>query len=187
MEFITTNLPGVVVVQPKVFGDERGFFMETYRKDKFEAAGIPTRFVQDNHSRSQQGVLRGLHYQIRQAQGKLVRAIIGEIYDVAVDIRRDSPFFGKWTGTHLSAENKREMWVPPGFAHGFYVVSDWAEVTYKTNDYYAPEWERSIAWNDPQICIQWPLVNGQPPSLSSKDSKAVNLAEAELFEGEFVK
>jgi dTDP-4-dehydrorhamnose 3,5-epimerase len=187
MEFISTNLPGVVVVQPRVFGDERGFFMETYRMDRFEAAGIPTRFVQDNHSRSQQGVLRGLHYQIRHPQGKLVRAIIGEIYDVAVDIRRDSPFFGQWTGTHLSAENKREMWVPPGFAHGFYVVSDWAEVTYKTNDYYAPEWERSIAWNDPQLCIEWPLVNGQPPSLSAKDLKAARLAEAEVFEGEFVK
>lgn len=187
MEFINTNLPGVVVVQPKVFGDERGFFMETYRMDKFEAAGIPSRFVQDNHSRSQQGVLRGLHYQIRHPQGKLVRAILGEIYDVAVDIRRDSPFFGKWTGAHLSAENKREMWVPPGFAHGFYVVSDWAEVTYKTNDYYAPEWERSIAWNDPQLCIEWPLVNGQPPSLSTKDLKAASLVEAEVFEGEFVK
>lgn len=186
MEFITTSLPGVVVVQPKVFGDERGFFMETYRMDKFEAAGIPTRFVQDNHSRSQQGVLRGLHYQIRQPQGKLVRAILGEIFDVAVDIRRDSPFFGKWTGTHLSAENKREMWVPPGFAHGFYVLSDWAEVTYKTNDYYAPEWERSIAWNDAQLGIDWPLVNGQPPSLSAKDLQAVSFAEAEVFEGELV-
>jgi len=187
MEFITTNLPGVVIIQPKVFGDERGFFMETYRMDKFEAAGIPTHFVQDNHSRSQQGVLRGLHYQIRRPQGKLVRAILGEIFDVAVDIRRDSPFFGKWTTTHLSAENKREMWVPPGFAHGFYVLSEWAEVTYKTNDYYAPEWERSIAWNDAQLSINWPLVNGQPPSLSAKDSRAVSLAEAEVFEDELVK
>lgn len=184
MEFIATELPGVVLVQPKVFGDERGFFMETYRMDKFEAAGIPTRFVQDNHSRSQQGVLRGLHYQIQQPQGKLVRVIVGEVFDVAVDIRRESPFFGKWTGAYLSAENKREMWVPPGFAHGFYVVSDWAEVTYKTNDYYAPQWERSIAWNDPQLCIQWPLIDGQPPSLSGKDMKAATLAEAEVFESD---
>lgn len=184
MEFIATDLPGVVIVQPKVFGDERGFFMETYRMDKFEEAGIPTRFVQDNHSRSQQGVLRGLHYQIQQAQGKLVRVIVGEVFDVAVDIRRTSPSFGKWTSAYLSAENKREMWVPPGFAHGFYVVSDWAEVTYKTNDYYAPQWERCIAWNDPQLCIKWPLIDGQPPSLSAKDVKAPLLADAEVFEGE---
>lgn len=184
MEFIATELPGVVLVQPDVFGDERGFFMETYRMDKFEEAGIPTRFVQDNHSRSQQGVLRGLHYQIQQAQGKLVRVILGEVFDVAVDIRRNSPCFGKWTGAYLSAENKREMWVPPGFAHGFYVLSDWAEVTYKTNDYYAPPWERSIAWNDPQICIQWPLIDGQKPSLSGKDVKAPYLADADVFEGD---
>lgn len=184
MEFIATDLPGVVLVQPKVFGDERGFFMETYRMDRFAEAGIPTRFVQDNHSRSQQGVLRGLHYQIQQAQGKLVRVIVGEVFDVAVDIRRNSPFFGRWTGAHLSAENKREMWVPPGFAHGFYVLSDWAEVTYKTNDYYAPQWERSIAWNDPQICIQWPLIDGQQPSLSGKDMKAAYLADAEVFESD---
>lgn len=187
MEFIATDLPGVVIVQPKVFGDQRGFFMETYRMDEFEKAGIPTRFVQDNHSRSQRGVLRGLHYQIQQAQGKLVRVILGEVFDVAVDIRRGSPFFGKWTAVHLSAENKTEMWVPPGFAHGFYVLSDWAEVTYKTNDYYAPQWERSIAWNDPQLCIQWPLVDGQLPSLSTKDMKAAILAEAEVFERELIK
>ena len=187
MEFIATNLPGVVIVQPKVFGDERGFFMETYRMDKFEAAGIPTRFVQDNHSRSQQGVLRGLHYQIQQPQGKLVRVILGEVYDVAVDIRRDSPSFGKWTAAYLSAENKREMWVPPGFAHGFYVLSDWAEVTYKTNDYYAPQWERSIIWDDPQLAIPWPLIDGKHPSLSAKDMKGSSFAEAEVFEGELVK
>lgn len=187
MEFIPTSLPDVILVQPDVRGDERGFFMETYRMDKFEAAGIPTRFVQDNHSRSQQGVLRGLHYQIRQAQGKLVRVIVGEVYDVAVDIRRESPFFGKWTSARLSAQNKLEMWVPPGFAHGFYVLSDWAEVTYKTNDYYAPQWERSIAWNDPQLCVQWPLVNGQEPALSAKDAQAVSFAEAEVFEGEYIK
>lgn len=184
MEFIATDLPGVVIVQPKVFGDERGFFMETYRMDEFEAAGIPTRFVQDNHSRSQQGVLRGLHYQIQQPQGKLVRVILGEVFDVAVDIRRNSPHFGKWTGAYLSAENKREMWVPPGFAHGFYVLSDWAEVTYKTNDYYAPQWERTIAWNDPQLCIHWPLIGAQQPSLSAKDSKASSFADAEVFEEE---
>lgn len=186
MEFVKTDLPGVILVQPDVRGDERGFFMETYRMDKFEAAGIPTRFVQDNHSRSQQGVLRGLHYQIKQAQGKLVRVILGEVYDVAVDIRRDSPFFGKWMGARLSAQNKTEIWVPPGFAHGFYVLSDWAEVTYKTNEYYAPQWERSIAWNDSQLCIDWPLVNGQQPSLSAKDMKAASFAEAEVFEGELI-
>lgn len=186
MEFIATDLPGVILVQPRVFGDERGFFMETYRMDKFEESGIPTRFVQDNHSRSQQGVLRGLHYQIQQPQGKLVRVIVGEVFDVAVDLRRHSPFFGKWTSARLSAVNKTEMWVPPGFAHGFYVLSDWAEVTYKTNDYYAPQWERSIAWNDPQLCIPWPLVNGSEPSLSTKDSKAVPLAQAEVFEGELI-
>lgn len=184
MEFINSDVPGVVLIQPKIFGDERGFFMETYRMDKFEAAGIPTRFVQDNHSRSQQGVLRGLHYQIQQAQGKLVRVIVGEVFDVAVDIRRNSRFFGKWAGVHLSAENKRQIWVPPGFAHGFYVLSDWAEVTYKTNDYYAPEWERSLAWNDPQLCIKWPLLNDRQPSLSSKDMKAAILAEAEVFESD---
>jgi dTDP-4-dehydrorhamnose 3,5-epimerase len=187
MEFITTDLPGVIVVKPKVFGDERGFFMETYRKDKFAELGIETHFVQDNHSRSQQGVLRGLHYQIKQPQGKLVRAIAGEVYDIAVDIRRGSPFYGKWTGIRLSAENKLQMWVPVGFAHGFYVLSDWAEVTYKTTDYYAPEWERSIAWNDPQICINWPLVNGQEPSLSTKDMKAVRFEDAEVFENGFIK
>lgn len=185
MEFIATDLPGVVLIKPKVFGDERGFFIETYRMDKFEKAGIPTRFVQDNHSRSQQGVLRGLHYQIQQAQGKLVRVILGEVFDVAVDIRRNSPFFGKWASAYLSEENKHEMWVPPGFAHGFYVVSEWAEVTYKTNDYYAPQWERSIAWNDAQLCIKWPLVNGEPPSLSPKDSNAPSFADAEVFEGDF--
>lgn len=184
MEFIATDLPGVVLVQPKVFGDERGFFMETYRMDKFAEAGIPTRFVQDNHSRSQHGVLRGLHYQIQQAQGKLVRVIVGEVFDVAVDIRRNSPYFGKWTSAYLSAENKREMWVPPGFAHGFYVVSDWAEVTYKTNDYYAPQWERSIVWNDPKLCIKWPLIDGELPSLSAKDANAPALPDAEVFEGE---
>lgn len=184
MEFIATDLPGVVIVQPRVFGDARGFFMETYRQDRFEEAGIPAHFVQDNRSRSQQGVLRGLHYQIKQTQGKLVCAVIGEVYDVAVDIRRSSPSFGKWVGVMLSAENKRHMWVPPGFAHGFYVVSDWAEVTYKTTDYYAPQWERSIAWNDPQLCITWPLVNAQEPSLSTKDAKASSLADAEVFEDE---
>lgn len=186
MEFTATDLPGVVLVQPKVFGDERGFFMETYRMDQFAEAGIPTRFVQDNHSRSQQGVLRGLHYQIQRPQGKLVRAIAGEVFDVAVDIRRNSPFFGKWTSAHLSAENKREMWVPPGFAHGFYVISEWAEVTYKTNDYYAPQWERCIVWNDPQLCITWPLVDGQQPSLSAKDMMAPGLAQAEVFESDLL-
>lgn len=182
MEFVPTNIPEVILLRPKVFGDERGFFLETYRADEFIKAGITVTFVQDNHSGSQQGVLRGLHYQIRQAQGKLVRVISGEIYDVAVDIRRSSPTYGQWTGAHLSAENKYQLWVPAGFAHGFYVLSKWAEVTYKVTDYYAPSWERSLLWNDPALGIEWPLVNGQPPALAAKDAQGKRLAEAELFD-----
>lgn len=182
MEFIPTRIPDVVLIKPKVFEDARGFFLETYREDQFIEAGIAQKFVQENHSASQKGVLRGLHYQIRQAQGKLVRVIAGEVFDVAVDIRRSSPTFGQWVGTILSAENKFQMWIPAGFAHGFYVLGGWAEVTYKVTDYYAPEWDRSILWNDPQIGIEWRLADGMPPSLSRKDSNAKPLAEAELFE-----
>jgi dTDP-4-dehydrorhamnose 3,5-epimerase len=182
MEFAATSIPDVILVRPKVFGDERGFFLESFRLDRFAEAGIRAAFVQDNHSGSQQGVLRGLHYQTRQTQGKLVRAILGEIYDVAVDIRRSSPTFGKWVGVTLSAKEEQLLWIPPGFAHGFYVLSEWAEILYKTTDYYAPEWECSLLWNDPALDINWPLVNGQPPSLSAKDAAGKTLVEAPLFD-----
>ena len=181
LNFIPTSLPGVLLVEPKVFQDERGFFLESYQKKKFTEAGIPFDFVQDNHSKSCQGVLRGLHYQIKQPQGKLLRVASGEIFDVAVDIRRSSPTFGKWFGTYLSAENKRMLWVPVGFAHGFYVTSPEAELLYKATDYYAPEWERSILWNDPALDIQWPLV-GESPSLSARDKAGSLLSQAEIFE-----
>ncbi len=177
-----TRIPDVFVIELQVFGDDRGFMMETFQAKKFAEAGLPVSFVQDNHSRSRQGTLRGLHYQIRQAQGKLVRVIIGEVFDVAVDIRHSSPTFGQWVGTTLSAHNKQQVWVPPGFAHGFYVTSEWAEVLYKTTDYYAPEWERSICWNDPNLGIVWPLIDGQPPILSAKDAQGNTLREAEVFD-----
>ncbi|MBN8655597.1 MAG: dTDP-4-dehydrorhamnose 3,5-epimerase [Anaerolineae bacterium] len=181
MEFVPTTLPDVILIKPKVFDDPRGFFMETYREDRFIANGISQQFVQENHSASGKGVLRGLHYQIRQTQGKLVRVISGEIFDVAVDIRRSSPTFGQWVGIILSAENKHQLWVPGGFAHGFYVLSERAEVVYKVTDYYAPEWERSILWNDPQIGIDWQL-NGIVPTLSQKDVVGKLLADAEIFD-----
>ncbi len=182
MKFIPTTIPDVVVIEPLVHGDSRGFFMETYQARLFAEAGISTDFVQDNHSGSQQGTLRGLHYQIRQPQGKLVRVVAGEVFDAVVDLRRSSPTFGKWTGVVLSAENKRELWMPPGFAHGFYVLSPWAEFTYKTTDFYAPEWERTLLWNDPCVGVEWPLVSGQPPLLSAKDVKGQRFEEIELFE-----
>jgi dTDP-4-dehydrorhamnose 3,5-epimerase len=182
MEFVATSIPDVILVRPKVFGDERGFFLETFRADLFAAAGIRAAFVQDNHSGSQRGVLRGLHYQMRQTQGKLVRVVRGEIFDVAVDIRRSSPTFGKWAGVALSAEEKQMLWVPPGFAHGFYVLSEWAEIVYKATDYYAPEWECSLLWNDPALGIRWPLVEGRPPAVSAKDAAGKRLAETPLFE-----
>lgn len=182
MRFQPTGLPGVILIEPRVFGDARGFFLETYQAQQFAAAGIQANFVQDNHSGSRQGILRGLHYQIRQSQGKLVRVIAGEVFDVAVDLRRSSPTFGKWEGVYLSAENKHQVWVPPGFAHGFYVLSEWAEVLYKTTDFYAPQWERTLCWDDPQVGILWPLLNGQPPLLSDKDSLGARLDEAELYD-----
>lgn len=181
MEFIPTEIPDILLIEPKVFGDERGFFMETYQANHFAAAGIPTDFVQDNHSGSRQGTLRGLHYQIQQAQGKLIRVIAGEIFDAAVDIRRSSPTFGKWVGETLSAQNKRQMWIPPGFAHGFYVVSEWAEIVYKTTDFYAPAWERTIQWNDPMLGIAWPTAN-TAPILSAKDAQGIPFLNAEVFE-----
>ncbi len=181
MNFIQTEIADVLCIQPRVFEDPRGFFLETYQVEKFNSAGITHSFVQDNHSRSAQGILRGLHYQIRHAQGKLVRAVVGEIYDVAVDIRRNSPTFGKWVGATLSAQNKQMLWVPPGFAHGFYVVSEWAEVLYKATDLYDPEAERCIAWNDPTLNIPWPILAGTEPTLSPKDLNGKSFEEAEVF------
>jgi len=180
VKVIPSSIPGVLIVEPHVFGDERGFFFESYNEREFAAAtGVSARFVQDNHSRSVKNVLRGLHYQIRQAQGKLIRVTAGAVFDVAVDIRRGSPAFGQWTGNVLSEENKRTLWIPPGFAHGFLVTSDYAEVQYKTTDYYAPEHERCIAWNDPQLAIAWPL-SGEPV-LSRKDRAGTPFREAEVF------
>ena len=181
MNVIETEIPEVLLIEPKVFGDERGFFMESFNQRNFsEKTGVNLEFVQDNHSRSSQGVLRGLHYQIQQAQGKLLRATLGEIFDVAVDIRKNSPNFGKWVGYLLSAENKRQLWVPPGFAHGFLVVSEAADVLYKTTDYYAAEYERSILWNDPEIGINWPLDSIEV-KLSQKDKVAQTLKDTDLF------
>lgn len=180
MRIIETGIRDCLIVEPKVFGDARGFFYESYNQNIFEQLiGHPVSFVQDNHSRSSQGVLRGLHYQIRQPQGKLVRVTYGEVFDVAVDIRRSSPTFGQWVGVNLSAENKRMLWIPEGFAHGFAVLSENAEFLYKTTDYWAPQHERCIAWNDTALAIDWPLSS--PPQLSGKDSAGVALNKAELF------
>jgi len=182
MKFHHSSLLGVLVFEPTVYEDARGFFLESYHNLKYTKAGLTNGFVQDNHSGSTQGVLRGLHYQIKQAQGKLIRVVVGEIFDVVVDLRRSSPTFGQCEGTLLSIENKKQIWVPPGFAHGFYVLSEWAEVLYKATDYYAPEWERTLLWNDPEIGIQWPLIDGQPPILSEKDAQGELLMEADLFD-----
>jgi dTDP-4-dehydrorhamnose 3,5-epimerase len=182
MKFVSTKIKGVILIDPVVYNDERGYFCETFQAKNFSEAGIPTHFVQDNQSGSNRGVIRGLHYQIHQAQGKLVRVIAGEIYDVAVDLRKSSPTCGKWIGHILSAENKRQIWIPPGFAHGFYVLSEWAEVLYKATDFYAPVWERTLLWNDPQVNITWPLVNGQLPIISQKDSQGCRIEETELYE-----
>ena len=182
MKFIETNIPDVVLIEPRVYGDARGFFMESYQAKRFAEAGISASFVQDNHSSSERGVLRGLHYQIKQAQGKLVRVIYGEVYDVTVDLRCGSPTFGQWVGANLSAENKNQLWIPEGFAHGFYVLSEHAEVFYKATDYYAPEWERMLLWNDPVLNIQWPLLEDFSPILSGKDALGSLLADSECFE-----
>lgn len=184
LNVIRTPLDGVLILEPKVFGDARGFFMESYNRRDFAAAtGLDVDFVQDNHSRSRRGVLRGLHYQIKQPQGKLVRVVRGAVFDVAVDIRRSSPTFGRWAGVELSEENQRQFWIPPGFAHGFLVLSESADFLYKASDWYAPEHERGIAWNDPAIGIEWPLEGiGGAPLLSDKDSAAPALAQAEVFD-----
>lgn len=181
MQFIPTDIPDVLLIEPKIFGDARGFFVETYQQERFHAAGIETRFVQDNHSGSRQGTLRGLHYQIQQPQAKLVSVAVGKIFDVAVDLRRSSPTFGRWVSTELSAENHRQIYLPVGFAHGFYVLSQWAELLYKASDFYAPQWERSLQWNDPALGIAWPLLENQPPLLSARDMQGLPLSQAELF------
>lgn len=181
MHVVSTAIPEVLVLEPRVFGDARGFFYESYHRQAFErTTGLDVDFVQDNHSRSARGVLRGLHYQIRQPQGKLVRVVTGEVFDVAVDLRRSSPTFGQWVGERLSAENKRMMWVPTGFAHGFVVLSEYAEFLYKTTDYYAPEHERCIRWDDPTLNIGWPVEIGQP-LLSAKDAQGAAFADAEVY------
>lgn len=181
MKFITTSIPDVILIEPVVHGDQRGFFMEVYQAKRFQEAGIGAEFVQDNHSGSSQGTLRGIHYQIRQAQGKLVRVVTGEVFDVAVDLRRSSPTFGRWVGHSLSADNRLQMWIPPGFAHGFYVISEWAEIFYKASNYYSPQWERTIVWNDPDLAIEWPLIDQLPPLLSEKDVLGAPFRKAEVY------
>ncbi|WP_444919145.1 dTDP-4-dehydrorhamnose 3,5-epimerase [Microbulbifer sp. JMSA003] len=171
MNIVGTEIPDVKIIEPKVFGDERGFFFESFREDIFNRECGERVFVQDNHSKSSQGILRGLHYQTEQPQGKLVRVVRGEVFDVAVDLRKSSSTFGKWVGVFLSAENRRQLWVPEGFAHGFYVTSETAEFVYKCTNYYAPQYEKSIIWNDPDLNINWPLVSGHTPQLSQKDSE----------------
>ena len=179
MKVIPTRFPEVLLLEPRVFGDTRGFFLESWNEREFERTGIRARFVQDNHSRSGRGVLRGLHYQTRQPQGKLIRVVAGEIFEVAVDIRRSSPTFARWEGIRLNAESFKMLWIPPGFAHGFCVLSDFAEVVYKATDYYAPEHERCILWSDPELRIDWPLLN--TPTLSAKDAAGLPLRDAEVF------
>jgi dTDP-4-dehydrorhamnose 3,5-epimerase len=180
MNVQTTSIPDVLIIEPKVFGDERGFFMESFNEREMRRIGIEAHFVQDNHSRSSRNVLRGLHYQIDRPQGKLVRVVSGRVFDVAVDLRRSSTTFGKWVGGELSAENKRIFWIPPGFAHGFVVLSERADCLYKATEYYAPASERTILWNDPEIGIEWPL--DEEPILSAKDAAGISLRQSEVFE-----
>lgn len=181
MDVIDTKIPEVKILVPKVWGDERGFFMETFRSSQFNQDVCTREFVQENHSASTQGILRGLHYQIKNPQGKLVRVVKGAVFDVAVDMRAASPTFGQWVGVELSAENKKQLWVPEGFAHGFYVMTDVAEFVYKCTDYYAPEHERSLKWDDPNLAIDWPLVNDAAPALSAKDADGATWNDAEKF------
>jgi len=176
---VPTTLPDVLLIEPSVFGDQRGFFFESWNRRAFGEAGVEAEFVQDNHSRSVHNVLRGLHYQIEHAQGKLVRVCAGTVFDVAIDIRRSSPTFGRWVGMELSAENRRMLWIPPGFAHGFLVMSDSAEFLYKTTDYWYPEHERTLLWNDPALAIEWPLDG--PPTVAAKDAAGRPLASADLY------
>ncbi len=182
MKITSTKCPDVIEIEPQVFGDERGFFMETYRRDLLYQAGITYEFVQDNHSSSLKGTLRGLHYQISHAQGKLIRVIEGKIFDVAVDLRKSSVYFGKWVGTLLSDQNKKQLWIPPGFAHGFYTLSQSAQILYKATDYYDPDGERCICWDDPSIKIDWPIDHQVPLILSDKDKNGRLFKDAEVFE-----
>lgn len=182
MEFVPSRLPDVIVIRPKVFEDPRGFFLDSWHRKRFEQEGIDANFVQDSHSGSTAGTLRGLHYQIEQAQGKLIRVVKGEAFDVAVDIRKSSPDFGQWTGELLSADNRKLIWVPPGFAHGFLVLSKAAEFEYKCTDYYAPEHERTLQWDDPDIGIDWPLLEAEKPLLSDKDALGLPLKDAEVYD-----
>ncbi len=181
MNVTPAGITDLLVIEPRVFEDERGFFLETFQARRYAGVGLPELFVQDNHSGSRRGTLRGLHYQVDRVQGKLVHVVAGEVFDVAVDLRRGSPTLGRWEGVRLSRENRRQLWIPPGFAHGFYVVSDWAEVVYKVTDFYTPECERTLAWDDPEVGIGWPLVDGEPPTLSPKDAAGRRLAELELL------
>ncbi len=181
MKVIDTEIADVKIIEPAVFGDDRGFFMETWNQKAFAENDLPTHFVQDNHSRSGQGILRGLHFQTEHTQGKLVRVTSGVVYDVAVDLRKSSPTFGRWVGVELSETNKRMLWVPEQFAHGFYVVSESADFNYKCTDFYAPEYEQSIAWDDPELGVEWPLVDGAPPILSGKDATGLPFAQAPFF------
>jgi dTDP-4-dehydrorhamnose 3,5-epimerase len=177
---IQTAIPGVLVIEPVVRADARGFFVEVWQEQRYRSAGIDLPFVQDNHSRSGRGTLRGLHYQLQQAQGKLVRVAAGEVFDVAVDLRRSSPTFGRWVSTILSGENHRQIWIPPGFAHGFYVMSESADLLYKCTDLYAPQYDRTLQWNDPELGVEWPL-SGELPILSAKDQAGASLRDAEVY------
>jgi dTDP-4-dehydrorhamnose 3,5-epimerase len=182
MDFILTAIPDVIVITSQIYQDRRGEFLETYRQAEFAEAGISLPFVQDNHAGSHQGVLRGLHYQIQHPQGKLVRVVSGEVYDVAVDLRQSSTSFGQYVGIHLTDLEKNQLWIPPGFAHGYYVLSKWAEVSYKVTDYYAPQWERTLLWNDPVLNIDWPLIKGKPPVLSESDQRGTSYPDSEKFD-----
>lgn len=183
MNVISTSISDVLIIEPKVFGDSRGFFFESFNQKNFsQATGLDVNFVQDNHSRSIRGVLRGLHYQVRHPQGKLVRVVRGEVFDVAVDIRRSSPTFGRWVGVELTEGNNRQLWVPPGFAHGFYVLSSSADFLYKTTEYYFPDLDRSVLWNDLALAVSWPIQADVAPIISAKDKNAPKLIDAELFD-----
>jgi len=182
MDFLQTAIPDVIVITSQIYKDRRGEFLETYRQAEFAKAGIGMSFVQDNHAGSHQGVLRGLHYQIKNAQGKLVRVVSGEVYDVAVDLRRSSTSFGQYVGIHLTDLENNQLWIPPGFAHGYYVLSEWAEVSYKVTDYYAPQWERTLLWNDPILDIDWPLIEGKLPVLSKSDQQGTLYQDSEKFD-----
>jgi dTDP-4-dehydrorhamnose 3,5-epimerase len=181
VKVVPTSIPDVILIEPVVREDQRGFFLETWRADRYAEAGLPTAFVQDNHSGSVQGVLRGLHYQVAQPQGKLVRVTRGSVFDVAVDLRRSSPTFGRWVGVPLTEQDHRQLWIPPGFAHGFYVTSPRADLVYKCTDYYAAQHDRTLLWNDPDVGIEWPIIEGCPPILSPKDMAGTPLREAAVY------